>query len=68
MFGSPKFVDGKFIVTSEVVGINGRNITTKSGTVYYLGKIDPKYRRFLKTNRPNWDWRNPISDLRNIDS
>lgn len=51
------------VITSPIVGIDGRKITTESGTVYRLGKIDPKYRTWLRKNRPDWDWRKPIQLL-----
>ena len=58
--------DGQHIVTSRVVDTNGRIITTKSGSVYCLGKIDPKYRNWLRKETKDWDWRNPIKDLRTV--
>ena len=48
------------VVTSSIVEVNGRFVRTKSNHIYKLGKIDPKYRQWLRENRPNWDWRNPI--------
>ena len=52
--------DGKWIRTSEIVKVEGRTLTTGSGSVYHLGSIDPKFRRWLKKNVPDWDWRNPV--------
>ena len=57
----PKLGDCIFITTSPIIEINGRTITTKSGHIYKLGAIDPKYRKFLKKTKPNWNWRNPIT-------
>lgn len=56
------------IQTSAVInfhlGKNGaRLVTTKSGSVYLLGKINPKYRKWLKKHYPNWNWREPIKML-----
>ena len=48
--------------TSSIQEIKGRFIKTRN-TLYYLGKIDPKYRRWLKQNKPDWDWRKPIIKL-----
>ena len=54
---------GRHIVTSYIVDVEGREVKTKSGSTYRLGKIDPNYRKWLKTDRPNWDWRNPIKKM-----
>lgn len=53
--------DGKSLRTSEIVGVEGRVITTYSGSVYELGTISPEYRAWLRENCPEWDWRNPIT-------
>ena len=50
-----RHLDGKEIITSSVVGTSGRTVTTKN-TLYRLGKIDPCYRKWLKENRPDWNW------------
>lgn len=60
-FGHPKHDDGKHIATSLPVKVDGRIVTTCSGSVYKLGRIDPKYRQWLKENFPNWNWRKPLS-------
>lgn len=60
---NPRHEDGKSIVTSSVTGASGRIITTKN-TRYRLGRIDPAYRKWLRENRPNWDWRNPVTMLK----
>ena len=49
------------VVTSRIVEVSGRIITTWSGTKYRLGKIDPEYRKALRNIAPNWDWRKPIT-------
>jgi hypothetical protein len=43
VFGHPKFYHGKRITTSNIVSINGCEITTLSGSVYQLGRPDEKY-------------------------
>lgn len=53
--------DGKEIRTSYIVAAKGRIVKTVSGSVYKLGKINKEFRKFLKRERPNWDWRNPIT-------
>ena len=52
----------KMIRTSTVLSAEGRVATTASGRRFRLGRINPEYRRFLRTVRPDWDWRNPISN------
>lgn len=53
-------VENNKVKTSAIVQINGRTVTTSSGSIYKLGAIEPAYRRYLAKTRPNWDWRNPI--------
>lgn len=61
--GHPRFVDGEVVRTSRIESIEGRVVSTVSGSVYRLGTIDPLFRRYLKIHRPLWDWRNPITVL-----
>ena len=63
VYGHPKFPDGRGIVTSRIVNVTKRRVTTLSGSQYFLGRIDLSYRRFLRTYEPEWDWRNPITIL-----
>ena len=58
---SDRHPDGKEIRTSYIVEAKGRIVKTVSGSVYKLGKIDPEFRKFLKKERPDWDWRNPVT-------
>jgi hypothetical protein len=53
----------KKILTSPIVRIEGRTVTTLSGSSYELGNIDPSFRAWLRENRPEWDHRNPITSL-----
>ena len=55
--------EGRRVWTSRVVSVNGRVVTTRSGSVYHLGSIHPEYREWIRKNRPEWDWRNPIKDI-----
>ena len=61
--GHPRFDDGEAVRTSRVVSIEGRVVSTVSGSVYQLGTIDPLFRKYLKIHRPSWNWRKPISIL-----
>jgi len=49
-----RFPDGKTIVTSNIKSINGRVVTTSSGSVYELLDPDPKYVEWLRKNAPEW--------------
>jgi len=60
VYGHHRFPDGSSVFTSSIKKVKGRKITTSSGSEYRLGKIDPKYRKWLKKERPDWDWRNPV--------
>jgi len=63
-----RFVDGKRVVTSRVVSVNGRMITTKSGSVYELvGDPEPGYLDYLKEIGKEYDPINPIRVIDNSD-
>jgi hypothetical protein len=47
-------------LTSDIVKSDGRYVTTRSGTLYWLGKINPKYRKFLNQAGYYYDTKNPI--------
>jgi hypothetical protein len=59
-FGHPKFPDGTEIMSTRPVKVEGRKITTRN-TIYILGNIEKEYRKYLKKERPNWNWRKPIT-------
>lgn len=61
--GHPNKPDGVYVQTSNVVGVDGRNISTESGTVYRLGDPSDSYRAWLDENRPQWDPENPIKKI-----
>ncbi len=48
------------ITTSRVVEVNGREFKTRSGTLYRLGRIDPKFRAWLRKEGRQYDPREPI--------
>ena len=49
------------IVTSPVVSVDGRTFRTRSGTLYALGRIDPKFRRWLRMEGRKYDPARPIA-------
>jgi hypothetical protein len=59
--GHARFEDGEHVYTSPIVGVEKREILTKTGTIYTLGKIDRRFRYWLRKNRPDWNWREPIT-------
>ncbi len=48
VYDHPKQEDGKRVETSIIVTSEGRRVTTRSGTVYELGKPDPQYVVWLR--------------------
>jgi hypothetical protein len=52
--------DAKRVHTSVIVEVNGREITTYSGSVYILEDIDPDYLKFLDETGDVYDPDNPI--------
>jgi hypothetical protein len=45
VFGHPRHLDGKELLTSPVVRCHANRIVTRSGSEYELGSIDPAYER-----------------------
>lgn len=57
----PRFPDGKEVITSRIVDVEGRKITTRSGSVYLLeGPPSEDYMVFLKKNGLEYDEDFPI--------
>jgi len=52
--------DDKMVRTSPVKEIDGKNITTKSGSVYVLGTPHPEYVKWCDENGHAMDPLNPI--------
>ena len=45
IFGHPRHLDGKELLTSPVMRCRANHIVTRSGSEYELGSIDPAYER-----------------------
>jgi hypothetical protein len=58
--GHPTEADGKAVRTSPLASVNGRVVTTASGTVYELGEPHPDYLAWLDTAGIAFDPENPI--------
>lgn len=56
----PRFPDGHPIQTSTIVKVEGKYVTTKSGTVYELGEPDPDYVTWCLANGFGFDRDNPL--------
>lgn len=65
VYGHPSKADGKPIRTSRVVSVDGRTVTTLSGTVYELHEPCEGYRQWLAEHRPNWDPEHPVTLIAN---
>jgi hypothetical protein len=50
----------KKVRTSDIKEVNGREITTATGSVYILEDIDPEYRRWMEGEGLAYDPENPI--------
>jgi len=59
--GHPRKRDGQLVRTSPITTVEGRVVTTQSGTQYRLGEPLPEYRQWLQEHRPEWDPENPVS-------
>lgn len=56
--------NGKRIQTSAVTKIDGRVITTASGSVYELGEVDPAYLAWIREQGREFNPEQPIADKR----
>jgi len=52
--------DTRAVTTSPIIEVNGREVTTYSGSVYILEDIDPDYLEFLDKRGEIFDPENPI--------
>lgn len=53
--------DGKYVRTSPIAKAEGKEITTKSGTLYILEDMDPDFRLWLEEQGIAYDPENPIT-------
>ena len=52
VYNHSEFLDGTWIVTSRVVNVEARTITTRSGSVYLLeGDPNPDYVKWCQENK-----------------
>jgi hypothetical protein len=56
--------EDKPVLTSQIVSCNGREVTTRSGSVYILEDIDVDYRQWIDDNQMNYDPDNPIKFIK----
>ena len=62
VYGHPIKEDGKRVVTSAILEVDGRTITTESGTIYELvGEPSDKYLKYLEENSIKMDSDNPVT-------
>lgn len=52
--------DEKKVTTSVIVSVNGREVTTYSGSIYILEDVDPDYLKYLDGLGKTFDPENPI--------
>ena len=64
VYGHPKFPDGHEVDTTQIIAVNGRAITVKSGRVYHLGQPSRAWLRWLRETGKPYDPKRPIKDLR----
>lgn len=71
IYGHPRIKDGSEIVTTSIIDVNGRQISTSSGSCYLLdGDPESNYFLWMKQNGYVYDKINPIkivdlNDLKN---
>lgn len=52
--------DDREIVTSTIVSVEGRRVTTYSGSVYNLEDVSPEFLSWMQENGIEFDPENPI--------
>lgn len=62
VYGHPKFVDGKHVVTSSVQSVEGKVVKTKN-TEYELGKVNPDFKKFIEKSGYKFDDDCPIKRI-----
>lgn len=53
--------DGRYVKTSPIFKVEGKEITTKSGSVYILEDMDPDFRLWMEEEGIEYDPENPIT-------
>ena len=56
---NPRFHDGKTITIGTVKASEGRYLRTKR-TTYKLGRVEPEYRKYLKSEGIDYDAKHPF--------
>ncbi len=64
IYGHPRRPDGDKIRTSRIVNVDGRRVTTGSGTVYELGEVHPEYLKWMVRSGYVYDEDAPIRVIR----
>lgn len=52
--------EDRHVRTSPIVSVNGRLITTKTGSIYHLHEMDPEYEKWLIENNIKINYDSPI--------
>lgn len=61
IFNNPRFTNGKNVITSPIAKVDGRKITTNSGSIYVLfGPPDDSFLSMLEQYDLPFDEANPI--------
>lgn len=56
--------DNRRVITSPIMKVEGRIITTRSGSTYFLGEPDSEYLAYLEEIEYEYDCENPIKVLK----
>jgi hypothetical protein len=60
--GHPHHADGRKLRVGPIVYVKGRLIRTTSGTLYRLGRIDPRYRMWLRDQHLDYNPKQPLGE------
>jgi|TARA_Y100000310_G_scaffold334693_1_gene415001 hypothetical protein len=61
VYGHPIHEDGTIIRTSSIIKVYQRTVETESGSVYKLGYISPKYKRWIDENGHTYNQADPFN-------
>lgn len=64
VYGHHRIPDGEHVRTSDLAKVQGRTVTTVSGSVYELGTVNPDYRLWAEENGFPYNEENPIDVIK----
>jgi len=64
VYNHKHFPDGFLFRSATIEKSSNRIVETSDGLIFVLGRIDPTYRRWLRTNNISYDYKNPVGTIK----